>query len=142
VSDVKHAAPTTGEFHLRLERTISPSTRRPCTLLVLTTVKAFTNFRYGLTVEESREGNLLRLTVLGLDAPDLNLPGSGPAEFRREYEDLTGDCTVELTTLDGKSATARFAISNDRVALLEPVRGAGVAVDLFPPSNTQSTARS
>jgi hypothetical protein len=117
------------EYRLRIERTVSPSTRRPCTLVALSTVKAFTSFRYGLTVEDVVDGTRLRLRVLGLDAPHLNLPGSGPAEFVREYEHLTGECTIDVTGIDGKTTSVRCSISAEGVSLLAPVTGA-VSVDL------------
>jgi hypothetical protein len=100
--------------------------------VALSTVKAFTSFRYGLTVEDSLDGNRLRLKVLGLEAPDLNLPGSGPAEFTREYEHLTGECTVDVIGIDGKTTSVRCSISKEGVSLLAPVAGA-VSVDLPGP---------
>jgi hypothetical protein len=133
-------SPASTEYRLRIERTTSPSTRRPVTRVALSTVKAFSNFRYGLTVEDNLDGNHLRLRVLGLDAPDLSLPGSGPAEFVREYEHLTGECTVDVTGIDGKTSSVTCSISREGVSLLAPVSGA-VAVDL-PGSSTKKRSPS
>jgi hypothetical protein len=129
------------EYRLSVDRTLSTSTRRPCIRIALSTTKSFSTFRYGLTVEEHLEGNRLSLKVLGLDAPDLTLPGSGPAEFVREYEGLTGDCSIEIRGLDGKTTTVRCAVSASAVTLLEPVSGP-VIVDLPGPSSPTNTAQS
>jgi hypothetical protein len=129
------------EYRLRVERTVSQATRRPCTRIALSTTKSFSTFRYGLTVEDHLEGRQLSLKVLGLDAPNLTLPGSGPAEFVREYEGLTGECTIEVRGIDGKSTSVRCSISADAVALLEPVAGP-VIVDLPGPSSTTRPATS
>jgi hypothetical protein len=117
------------EYRLRIERAVSPSTRRPCTIVALSTAKSFTSFRYGLTVEDVLDGNRLQLKVLGLDAPNLNLPGSGPAEFAREYEHLTGKCTIDVTGLDGTTTSVQCLISQEGVSLLSPVSGP-LSVDL------------
>jgi hypothetical protein len=118
------------EFRLRIAPHISEHSRLPCTLVVLQTAKAFASFRYGLDVEEYVEGTTLHLKVLGLRAPQLDLPSSGPAEFRKEYTGWSGIRHVVVHGLDGSSTMVRVRVGADGISLLEPVAGGIVAVDV------------
>ncbi|HXX64276.1 MAG TPA: hypothetical protein VEO56_10830 [Bacteroidota bacterium] len=120
------------DYRLQLRRMINERTHRPSTLLVLQTTKAFASFRYGLTVEEHLEAGALHLTVMGLEAPRLDLPGAGPAEFRKEYEDLSGDIRIVITGLDGSRSSVDARITAESVTLRSPVTGKAIEVSFVP----------
>jgi hypothetical protein len=52
-----------------------------------------------------------------LKAPELSLPGSGPAFFQREYKGLNGLYEVIVEGLDRKSALFEFEIQEKLVRL-------------------------
>lgn len=124
------------DYRLHLTRMINERTHQPSTLVVLQTTKAFASFRYGLTVEEHLEKGALHLTVMGLEAPSLSLPGAGPAEFRKEYENLSGDIRIIVTGLDGSRSSVDARISAESVTLRAPIAGRSLEVSLPPGTRT------
>ena len=120
------------EFRLALSPAVSERTGRPVTLVVLQTVKSFSTFRYALAVDDRREKETLRLKVLGLRTPSLDLPATGPAEFRKEYEDLAGDVTVIVEGMDGSRSSVAAHIAPGRVTITAPATGRALEVDVPP----------
>ena len=82
------------EFRILVAPAVNERTGRPATIVTLQTTKSFSTFRYVLAVEDRLEPGVLRLKVLGLRTPSLDLPATGPAEFRKEYEGLSGDLRI------------------------------------------------
>ncbi|HUI10272.1 MAG TPA: hypothetical protein VL221_08090 [Bacteroidota bacterium] len=124
------------EFRLLVSPAVSERTSRPVTLVVLQTTKSFSTFRYALAVDDRREGGALRLRVLGLKTPSLDLPATGPAEFRKEYDDLSGDVTFVVEGMDGSRSSLDAHITPDRVTITAPVTGRPLEVDV--PSRNRS----
>jgi len=118
------------EFRLELSPAVSERTGKPVTLVVLQTVKSFSTFRYALAVDDRRENVTLRLKVLGLRTPSLDLPATGPAEFRKEYDDLAGDVTVIVEGMDGSHSSVGTHITPGRVTITAPVTGRALQVDV------------
>jgi len=118
------------EFRLLLSPAVSERTSRPVTLVVLQTTKSFSTFRYALAVDDRREKGTLRLKVLGLRTPSLDLPATGPAEFRKEYDDLSGDITVVVEGMDGSRSSVGTHITSGRVTITAPVTGKALEVDV------------
>ena len=118
------------EFRLLLSPAVSERTSRPVTLVVLQTTKSFSTFRYALAVDDRREKGTLRLKVLGLRTPSLDLPATGPAEFRKEYADLSGDITVVVEGMDGSRSSVGTHITSGRVTITAPVTGKALEVDV------------
>ena len=121
------------EYRLQITPYIDERTRRPSTLVVLRTTKSFASFRYALDVDAEFDGDTLRLNVLGLKAPDLDLPAAGPAEFRQDYEGMSGDCRIVVRGLDGSSTAIAVRVTPQSVTLVGPVTGRNVALDLHVP---------
>ncbi|MEW6511622.1 MAG: hypothetical protein AB1428_11775 [Bacteroidota bacterium] len=126
---------TEAEYRLRVAPHVNERTQQPCTLVVLQTTKDFANFRYELAVDERLEGRTLHLKVLGLKAPQLDLPAAGPAEFRKEYSGLNGEYTIVVCGLDGSSIPVGVRITPRAVTLTEPPGAGIIAVDF--PSRTR-----
>jgi hypothetical protein len=104
---------------------------------VLQTTKSFSTFRYTLAVDDRPGNGVLRLKVLGLRTPSLDLPATGPAEFRKEYEGLSGDFTIVVEGLDGSQTSISTHITPGRVTLTAPVSGRALEVDIPSANRTQ-----
>ena len=87
------------------------------TAVVMRTVNEFTNFRYEIVVEPKLEDHLLRLNIHGLRAPQVTLPGSGPAIFEVEYNNLHGMYDVVVSKLDREENAFSVNISNDNIVV-------------------------
>ena len=85
-------------------------TSAPTTLVTLETAQSFAAFQYELSVEEVRSGDAITYKVLGLKAPSLSLPASGPARFVREYDDLRGVVSFTVIGLDGVKGACSLRI--------------------------------
>lgn len=84
----------------------------------LRTTREFRNFEYALNVETKLDGKSLVLTILGLSAPDLKLPSTGPAHFSTELPLARG--TWDITVSKHGKASNTFTVK---------VTAAGVKVD-------------
>jgi hypothetical protein len=126
------------EFRLAVAPAVNERTSRPTTLVVLQTMKSFSTFRYTLAVDDRLENDALVLKVLGLRTPSLDLPASGPAEFRKEYGSLAGDVRIVVEGLDGSHSTIGMHIAPGRVTLTAPVTGRALQVDIPSANRTQT----
>lgn len=126
------------EFRLLVAPAVNERTGRPTTLVVLQTTKSFSTFRYTLAVDDRRGNGALLLKVLGLRTPSLDLPATGPAEFRKEYEGLSGDITIVVEGLDGSQSSITTHITPGRVTLTAPVSGRALEVDIPSAIPTQT----
>ena len=128
------------EFRILVAPAVNERTGRPTTVVVLQTTKTFSTFRYVLAVEDRLEGSALTLKVLGLRTPNLDLPSTGPAEFRKEYEGLPDELRITVEGLDGSHSTIGTRISPDRVTLTTALSGRALEVDIpsaNPPTDRQ-----
>jgi len=106
------------DYRLVFTPTTNPHSQTPLMRVALETAQAFATFRYGLTVDEQREGGQIQYTVRGLAAPDLSLPGAGRAGFVHEYSDLWGMCTVHVRGLDGTVSSCTVRLTPGRAELI------------------------
>lgn len=127
------------EFRLAVVPAVNERTGKPTTLVVLQTTKSFSTFRYALAVDDRVETNALLLKVLGLRTPSLDLPATGPAEFRKEYDGLAGEVTIVVEGLDGSHSSVGTHITADRVTMTSPVQGRALEVDIPPANRTRRT---
>ncbi len=132
----KHPLP---EFRLVVAPAVNGRTGRPTTLVVLQTTTSFSTFRYTLAVDDRLGDEALTLRVLGLRTPSLDLPRAGPAEFRKEYEGLSGDIRFVVEGLDGSQSSITTHITPGRVTLTAPVSGRALEVDIPPAIHTQGS---
>jgi hypothetical protein len=64
------------------------------TLVAIRTVNEFTNFRYEIVVQPVLKDKTLHLAITGLRAPQVTIPGTGPATFTSEFRNLGGTYNV------------------------------------------------
>ncbi len=129
------------EFRLAVSPAVNERTGKPTTLVVLQTTKSFSTFRYALAVDDRLSGDALRLKVLGLRTPPLDLPAAGPAEFRKEYEGLAGNITIDVEGLDGSLSSIGTHITPDRITLTRAVSGRALEVDIPSAHPSQTDTR-
>jgi hypothetical protein len=88
------------EYLLLLVPRYKETEKKPVTHVALRTVNEFTSFRYEIVVAAELAGRTLRLNIHGLRAPQLTLPGTGPALFETEFEGLRGSYSIVISKLD------------------------------------------
>ncbi len=92
------------------------------TRVAIRTVNEFTNFRYEIVVKPVLEGRSLRLNINGLRAPQVTIPGTGPALFSVEYRDLRGDYDVTVNKLNRVENTFGITVSESLVTVTRSPR--------------------
>jgi len=112
----KHA-PDDPEYRLFVSARYKDTEQEYRTVIVLQTVREFASFRYELGVEEEILDRSIRYRVTGLKAPQLSLPGSGPAFFHREYRNLRGNFKITVEGLDRNINLFEFEIGEKHVLL-------------------------
>lgn len=91
------------EYSLNIFRVKDERLKKKRLVLLVRTIKEFTSFRYEILLQDRLHDNKIELRILGLHAPELLMPGTGPALARREYDDLRGSYELTVTKLDGES---------------------------------------
>jgi hypothetical protein len=86
-------------------------------LVALRTVNAFTNFLYEIIVQDSVTDHDLHLNIHGLRAPQVTLPGTGPATFKKEFTELNGTYNVIVKKLGREENVFTVAISQNGVTV-------------------------
>ena len=105
------------EYRLTITREMHEREGRRMTAFLLQTARQFASFRYEISMEEDLGERTIGLTILGLRTPQLSLPSSGPAEFRRVYDHPDGTYEVRVTGLDGTAAMFTMEVHGDTVAI-------------------------
>ncbi len=116
------APPLATGYRLRVSKVSENGGENRKTRFMLETSQLFASFVYDLSVEEHREGNAIQFKILGLRPPQLSIPASGRASFKRDYDDLSGTCEVTVQNLDGATNTFRLRISKHKIAVLHSPR--------------------
>jgi hypothetical protein len=85
------------EYRLLVHHTYDETLKKPGVLFLLETSKQFTNFSYRIAVKERFDGKHLEWTLHGLQAPSMNMPETGTAQFSTVYFDAPR--TIEFTLI-------------------------------------------
>lgn len=107
------------EYRMILQSTFNELRQVPTTTVTLETTQQFASFRYELSVKETVSDRTLRFVILGLKAPRLSLPATGPAQFVREYDRLHGTYTIVVEHLDGTSNAFVVRFASSQIKVLE-----------------------
>ena len=92
--------------------------KRSVAFMVQTT-KVFVSFRYDILLQAAQEDRTVRIKIQGLHAPELLMPGSGPARGWRMFEGLFGHYNVAVTKQDKSVNEFDVDIADDGVTLLK-----------------------
>ncbi len=128
----RRKASTEPEYLLRIGQQLNERTGKPMTVVSLETGRAFAAFQYRLTVEESHEGRHFHYRVLGLAAPRLDLPTSGPAKFVRPYDNLRGLYTLTVEGIDGSTADISFKVTTKAVTIVDAPKHSFIKILTHP----------
>ena len=105
------------EYRLLITPKYKEREKETVTLVALRTVNEFTNFLYEIVVVPEFSDRTLRLNIHGLRAPQVTLPGSGPAKFRSEYNNLHGRYTVIVSKLNREENSYEVSVSKESVVI-------------------------
>lgn len=101
-------------FHHRDERT----GERAVVFLVQTT-KVFVSFQYEILLQAALEERTVRIKIQGLHAPELLMPGGGPARGWKTFEGLIGHHHVLVTKQDKSVNEFDIDVTKDGVTILK-----------------------
>jgi hypothetical protein len=96
-----------------------PSTGKRSTAFLVQTTKVFVSFRYEILLQASLEERTVRVKIQGLHAPELLMPGSGPARGWKLFEGLIGHYHVIVVKQDKSVNTFDIDVAGDGVTLLK-----------------------
>ncbi|MFN0158143.1 MAG: hypothetical protein ACKVRP_08755 [Bacteroidota bacterium] len=106
------------EYRLLITPSFDERRQLPTTLFLLHTVQYFAAFQYEISVQEKVDGKSVYYKVLGLKAPQLNLPAAGHARYMREYDNLRGNYDVTVEGLDERKNTFTVKIAKEKVHIV------------------------
>lgn len=95
-----------------------PSTGKRSTAVLVQTTKVFVSFRYEILLQAALEERTLRVKIQGLHAPELLMPGSGPARGWKLFEGLVGHYQV-VVKQDKSVNTFDIDVAEGSVTLLK-----------------------
>ncbi len=106
--------------------------KRQVVVFLVQTTKIFVSFRYEILLEDSLEGNVIDIKIVGLHVPELLMPQTGPARGRRDYENLSGDYTLHITKQDKTVNTFSIVITPSSVEIKQKPREPFILVSNDP----------
>lgn len=96
-----------------------PSTGRSTTAFLVQTTKVFVSFRYEILLQAAVEDRTVHIKIQGLHAPELLMPGGGPARGWRTFDGLNGHYHVVVTKQDKSVNTFDCDVAAGGVTLLK-----------------------
>jgi hypothetical protein len=105
------------EFRVLIAPRYKEREKETVTLIALKTVNEFTSFHYEIVVSPDITDHTITLKILGLRAPQITLPGSGPAHFESEHKNLSGRYTVIVSKLDHQENNFSVMISDKQTVV-------------------------
>ena len=106
------------DYRLSITPRFNEASQRWKTEFLLVTTRQFASFQYELGVREMVQGKSVRLAVTGLRAPQFSFPTNGPAQFRREYDNLRGTYEIVIEGLDHRTNAFTVEIQEQAVRLV------------------------
>ncbi|MCX6137342.1 MAG: hypothetical protein NTV54_07610 [Ignavibacteriales bacterium] len=105
------------EYRLMVQPVLDDAARKRGVVFLLETIKQFGNFNYEIVVDEVFDGKTLLWTLHGLKAPELAMPASGAAQFRKVHYDLPGRFHFVLRKSDGSEGAFDFETRGRRITI-------------------------
>ena len=88
------------DYTLNIFQGTDPESNEACISFVVQTTKIFVSFQYDILVDASVDGRTITLTIKGLHAPELLMPGSGPAYGAVNLTGLLGHYSLAVIKQD------------------------------------------
>jgi hypothetical protein len=111
------------EYRLLVQHTYDDTLKKPGILFLIETTKQFTNFSYRINIRDRFDGRNLQWTLHGLQAPSMNMPESGTAQFSTVYFDAPRTIHFTLIKNDAVQATAEITILKTSVKASQSAGG-------------------
>ena len=105
------------EYRLLITPKQTEREKQTVILVALRTVNEFNNFLYEIVVEPELSDRTLRLNIHGLRAPQVTIPGTGPAKFMTEYTNLNGMYSVVVSKPNGGENSYDVSIAKEKVSV-------------------------
>ncbi len=90
-------------------------TKRNVIVFLVQTTKIFVSFRYEILLEDEIKERAIILKITGLHAPELLLPKTGPAQARRDYQNLMGEFNLTVIKQDKTRNEFLIQITQDNI---------------------------
>ena len=110
------------EYRVLIMREMNEREKRMVTRVSLRTTIEVRNFLYEIIVEPILDGRTLHLKIHGLRAPQVTIPGTGPAKYSTTFGDLDGTYAVIITKPNGDENAFEIRITDKLVVLEESPR--------------------
>jgi len=105
------------EYRVLITQQLNEREKKMMTLVALRTTIEFKNFLYEIIVEPILSDRTLHLKIHGLRAPQVTIPGTGPAKYSTTFGDLAGTYAVIITKPNGEENAFEIHIANNLVAV-------------------------
>jgi hypothetical protein len=110
------------EYRLLITPFLKEREEKIVTLMAMRTVNEFSNFQYEISLDSIIQDSIIRFTIRGLKAPQVSIPGTGPAVKKIEFDDLKGKYQVVISK-HGKEENIFFVdISKKKVTIVKSPR--------------------
>lgn len=106
------------DFTLNIFPASEPESRKDGVIFVVQTTRIFVSFQYTVLLEHDLKGRTLRLRIKGLHAPELLMPGGGPAVGKLHIPDMSGHYQLIVVKQDRSESAFDIDVKNDAVTIL------------------------
>jgi hypothetical protein len=105
------------EYRVLMTQQRSEREKRMMTLVAIRTTIEFNNFLYEIIVEPILEDRTLHLKIHGLRAPQVTIPGTGPAKYSTTFGDLNGTYAVIIAKPNGEENAFEIHVTNKHIVV-------------------------
>jgi len=120
------------EYRLNIFYHYDEQTKDRKLVFLFRTTQEFVSFNYEILLDDNVEDRTIRINIAGLNTPTSLMPGTGPAQGRKEYTMLEGTYLLVVRKLDGTRTDFRLEITADRVRILDTPRNPLVLISAEP----------
>ncbi|HTY37117.1 MAG TPA: hypothetical protein VMH23_08385 [Bacteroidota bacterium] len=105
------------EYTLHVFHHFDDRVRKMLQVFLVRTVKEFTNFNYEILLDMAVVERTIQLKILGLRTTALTMPGTGPAQGRKDFSDLSGSYQLSIVKLDGEANVFAIDLSPGKITI-------------------------
>ncbi len=105
------------DYTLNIFHHYDEKTKRNVIVFLVQTTRIFVSFRYEILLEDGIMDHTINLKITGLHVPELLMPQTGPAQGRRDYENLDGTYRVIVSKQDKTLNEFSVDISSSKIEI-------------------------
>ncbi|HTP80698.1 MAG TPA: hypothetical protein VMM57_09870 [Bacteroidota bacterium] len=106
------------EYTLDVYPRYDEATRERTTVFLVQTTRIFVSFRYEILLTSEVKPGEIHLDILGLHAPSILMPESGPARGIREFAGLSGSYILAVRKQDKSINEFEMRFGKERIDVL------------------------